>query len=143
MIFWLGTFSVKSTCTLNFRVNIGPQRGLNTQKTTPANTKIEKSKGASGFCAFFLSCWRNELQAVDLIALSAAGPQPCSLCSMASSCAAGWEASPTAACLCSLGLGLQGQARGPFKAPDFTAWRNSLVSFNFIPAVKSIPNNDI
>lgn len=45
MIFWLGTFSVKTTCTLNFHVNIGPQRGLNTQKITPANTKIEESKG--------------------------------------------------------------------------------------------------
>lgn len=118
------------------------KRIKHSKKSLQQTQRWKKAK-ASGFCAFFLSCWRNELQAVDLIALSAAGPQPRSLCAMASSCAAGWEASPTAACLCSLGLGLQGQARGPFKAPDFTAWRNGLVSFNFIPAVKSIPNNDI
>lgn len=44
MILWPGTFSGKTTCTLNSHVKVGPQRGLNT-KIALANIKIEESKG--------------------------------------------------------------------------------------------------
>lgn len=53
---------------------------------------------------------------------------------------AGWEAGCGAA---SPGWGRGGQARGPLKAQASSAWRNGLTFFNFIPAVKSIPNNNI
>lgn len=145
MIFWFGTFSVRAAHTLNFCVNFRPQRGLIT-KIAPANIKMEESKGIWVLCLFPVVL-EERATACRFNCAKCYEPSAVYSCSVRSSWTAlgvlvGRPALLQPPCA-DRGRGCGGQARRHFTPQAFAAERNSLIFFNFIPAVKSIPNNNI
>lgn len=123
MIFWLGTFSVRATCTLNFCVNFGLQRGLIT-KIAPANIKTEESKSIWVLCLFPVML-EERATACRFNCAKCCGPSAVYSCSVRGSWMAlgvlvGRPALLQPPCA-DRGWGCRGQARRHFTAQAFAA----------------------